>query len=98
MSNPTAEAIVRGAIAQANAAHLTSLADMQRHTEEVHAQLRALTNQHVRGTPLLESSAVYEAARLDTTFWPEVVKRAREVIAANKSERIPVDGLEMQNS
>lgn len=76
----TAEEIFRNAIAQNAMIHARSLEDIQRHTDEVHAQLRSATQSALRRMQLPEFSFVHRAMQLEEDFWSDTVARAKDVL------------------
>lgn len=79
-SLPTTAEIFRQALAQNAAIHQRALDEMQRHTDEVHTQLRALTQQRVQAMQLSEFPLVLRATQLEDGFWDEIVNRAIVVL------------------
>lgn len=76
----TSEIIFRNAIMQNQAIHARALQDIQRHTDDIHEQLRAVTQQHVEQLHLPDFPTVRAAARVDPAFWPDTVARAVVVL------------------
>lgn len=79
-SLPTTAEIFRQALAQNAQIHQRALDEMQRHTDEMHEQLRSLTTQRVQALQMPHFSLVRRATELDDGFWDETVNRAIVVL------------------
>lgn len=76
----TTQEIFRQAIAKNAEIHESAMANMQRQTDEVHTQLRMITNHAMSGMMLGDFAYVNSAARLSPEFWAETVARAKVVL------------------
>lgn len=77
---PLTAEIFRRALEQNAAIHQRSLADMQRHTDEVHDQLKRVTTQRIQAMQLVDFHYVYRAASLSPDFWENTVGAAKDVL------------------
>jgi len=77
---PATAEIFRQAMARSAAIHQRSIDDMQRHTDEMHNHLRAVTHQRAQSLQIPDFDLVRRALLLDPGFWAETVARAVDVL------------------
>ena len=77
---PTSAEIFRQALAQNVAIQQNSLNEIQRSTDEMHEQMKALALQRMGAASLPYFTLVRRAAELSTEFWEAVITNAIDVL------------------